>query len=480
VNGDIQQVLESVDALRSAWKDVVSNASPDEFAESRERSLRRHAIETGIIERLYDVEWGVTEALVAEGLTADAAAREGGIDDGALATIRSQFEGLAFLAEEARRGKEPSLFFIRQLHQLLCRRQLTYEARNDLGQVLQIPLHHGEWKTQSNHVHRPDGRLLEYAPPEQVQGQLEHLLSYYQQSADLHPVTRAAWLHHAFITIHPFADGNGRVARALTLLVLLSSHYAPLVVDRFTRSDYLEALDRANDGDLRDLVRLFARLEIVALRSELERPAKRAAAGTGAVDVARAYAERLRVLHDTRNVSKASQTERLGHELNRRAQEYLQALGEDIRQQFSTVDRTAEAQVFAAGPGDPNAGYWRAQIIRAANNADFFVNLARGTWWSHLRLRVLGQVLRFVTVVQKVGHGETGVLALTVFAESVPPAPEPGDEPRPLPAPLLDITDAETATFVYTDNPEDRWEEVAGLLDRTLAAAVAEFAQGLD
>jgi len=86
-NGDLTAVLANVDVLRDAWEDVLSRASPEDFAESRRRSLRRNAIETGIIERLYDVDWGVTEALVAEGLTAEVAEREGGIDDDTLALI---------------------------------------------------------------------------------------------------------------------------------------------------------------------------------------------------------------------------------------------------------------------------------------------------------------------------------------------------------------------------------------------------------
>lgn len=91
-NGDLSAVLANVDVLRAAWEDVLSRESPEDFTESRRRSLRRHAIETGIIERLYDVDWGVTEALVAEGLTAEVAAREGGIEDDTLSLIRSQFE----------------------------------------------------------------------------------------------------------------------------------------------------------------------------------------------------------------------------------------------------------------------------------------------------------------------------------------------------------------------------------------------------
>jgi Fic family protein len=220
VNGELKQVLASVDALREAWEMSLAQASTGEFTETRRRSLRRHAIETGLIERLYDVGWGVTEALVAEGLTAEVAAREGGLDDDALAIIRSQYDALEFLAEATHNGRDLSIHFVRELHQALCRTQATYEACNDFGQILHVPLHCGAWKIQSNHVRRHDGTLLEYTP-EHVQSQMERLLELYKATADEHPVVRAAWLHHRFVRIHPFEDGNGRVARALTLLVLL-------------------------------------------------------------------------------------------------------------------------------------------------------------------------------------------------------------------------------------------------------------------
>src|SRR5690606_35871274 len=126
-------------------------------------------------------------------------------------------------------------------------------------------LHHGSWKEHPNSVRRQGRPDLVFCPPEQVQSEIERLITCYRQSSDIHPVIRAAWLHHAFVGIHPFEDGNGRVARALTMLVLLRNRYAPLVVDRYSRADYIEALEQANDGDLRALVRLFARLEVVAL-----------------------------------------------------------------------------------------------------------------------------------------------------------------------------------------------------------------------
>ncbi len=293
VNGSAAPMLATVDSLRRAWDEALSRISAEEFNEARQRNLRRHAIETGIIERLYDVDWGVTEALVAEGITMEVAEREGGISEDALILIRDQLGALEYLVQAVRDGRELSVFFIRELHQLITRHQPTYDARDALGNLVQIPLPHGDWKTQPNHVRRSDGSLLEYTPPEHVPSEMDRLVELYTQTAGAHPVARAAWLHHRFICIHPFADGNGRVARALTLLVLLQGRFAPLVVDRRNREDYIASLDAANDGDLLPLVHLFARLEIVALRTELERPAAVSPASGSAVDIARAHIDRI-------------------------------------------------------------------------------------------------------------------------------------------------------------------------------------------
>ncbi|WP_214108839.1 hypothetical protein [Acrocarpospora catenulata] len=84
LNGEIATRLAGVDALQGAWKDVQARASVAEIEASLKRRLRKHAIETGIIERLYDVSWGVTEALVAEGLTTEVALSEGNVTESTL------------------------------------------------------------------------------------------------------------------------------------------------------------------------------------------------------------------------------------------------------------------------------------------------------------------------------------------------------------------------------------------------------------
>lgn len=474
VNGSLEPLFAKVDTIRELWEEFVGRVSEEDFAEARRRSLRRHAIETGLIERLYDVSWGVTDALVAEGLTLEVAEREGGLDEDALATIRAQFDALEFLAAFAREGRDLTVFFIKQLHQAITRNQGSYKAHDALGRVMQAPLRHGEWKLQPNHVERLDGSLLQYTPPEQVQVEMERLVEFYRDTTEAHPLTRAAWLHHRFICIHPFEDGNGRVARALVLLVLLRANYAPLVVDRTRRPDYLKALDAANDGDLTQLVRLFGQLEIIALRSELERPAEVALVGAGAVDVARGYAERLREAKIGSDQARALAVGSLATEVQRRLEAEFERLGAELHAVFSEADPAARSNVDKAAPPADRARFWYAQLVRAAKAANFFANLAEGSWWVRLLLVVFDQEFRFVVATQKVGHGETGILAVTVFSEFVPPR-EDREESRPLPVSLFSPTSADSVTLNQADSVDDRWAEICELVERTLAASVAEF-----
>jgi prophage maintenance system killer protein len=334
---------------------------------------------------------------------------------------------------------------------------------------------------RANSVVRENGTVQAFCPPEQVQGEIERLIDLYRGSADLHPVIRAAWLHHAFVSIHPFEDGNGRVARALSLLVLLRNRYAPLVVDRHSRADYISALEAATDGDPRPLVRLFARLEVVALRAELERPALATATGASAVEVANAYVARLRALRGENTADERAAGARVfASSLLPRVVEYLHGVGEGLDGAFTSLDPSTHHTVDTAAPGDERSGWWRAQIIRTAREAGFYTNITGGTWWANLRLTVLGQRLRYVVILQKVGHGETGVLALTIFAESVTDAPSSDPAaPQSVFLPLLKTSDAESVTFVYTDDVDQRWDDVRGTIDRTLAATVAAFASGL-
>ena len=471
-------VLLRTDALRVAWEESIAGASKDDLEARRDRSLRRHAIETGIIERLYDVEWGVTEALIADGMTMQAASAEGTISEGTLSTIRSQLNALEFLAKYVTDDQELSPFFIRQLHQLITETQETYEAHDSLGRPVLATLPKGVWKTNPNSVRRPDGSVMAFSPPERVQDQIEELIRQYLASRGAsHPIVLAAWFHHRFIRIHPFADGNGRVARALTLLVLLNARLAPLVVDRDTREIYIEALDTANGGDLEPLIRLFGRLEEVALQSEMEVTPPKEIVGS-VIDVSRAWASRLRVQMLATDAERRELVDELSREIVERGYQMLEMTGQGIAEAFAQVDSTTRSAVQQAVPPSAESRYYRRQIYRSAKEINFYSNIEEGAWWSRLHIHVLGSLLRYALVLQKVGRGETGLIAVTVFAERLVSHTESPNESEE-PVPLIRLKAQDSITLLHSDSADDRWQEVAALIERTLAASVDEFARSL-
>lgn len=76
----------------------------------------------------------------------------------------------------------------------------------------------------------------------------------------------AAWLLHRFAQIHPFADGNGRVARALASLVFIKRGWFPVIIKRDDpQRRYIEALEKADAGDLRPLIGIFVEAQRAAL-----------------------------------------------------------------------------------------------------------------------------------------------------------------------------------------------------------------------
>ena len=74
-----------------------------------------------------------------------------------------------------------------------------------------------------------------------------------------HPVVTAAYLHHGLVEIHPFADGNGRVARLLSNLFLMRRGYPPAILKKEDRKKYYTCLGKADGGDLSPLVNFIGK-----------------------------------------------------------------------------------------------------------------------------------------------------------------------------------------------------------------------------
>ncbi len=246
--------------LAQIWGDETTTVDPQSLALFNQRLAREWSIETGYIERLYSFDKGVTTTLIDVGFDAAVIPHQSDKSGEHVAAIlQDQVDALDFVLDVVAQGRSLSTSFIKELHQLICRNQHTTEAVDQFGKLHSTDLLKGEWKRQLNNPTLITGESHEYCPPEHVSTEMDRLIEIHHshRAAGVATEVAAAWLHHRFTQIHPFQDGNGRVARLLATIVLVQGNLLPLVVDRDDRTRYLDALESSDGGDLSALIALI-------------------------------------------------------------------------------------------------------------------------------------------------------------------------------------------------------------------------------
>lgn len=94
------------------------------------------------------------------------------------------------------------------------------------------------------------GSQYAVAPVAEIGKRMAQLLQWYNNNeGKLHPVVLAAELHKRFVFIHPFVDGNGRMARLLMNLSLMRNDYNIAIIPTITRSEYISSLEKAHTDE---------------------------------------------------------------------------------------------------------------------------------------------------------------------------------------------------------------------------------------
>ena len=116
-----------------------------------------------------------------------------------------------------------------------------------------VEINPGEYKTIPNYLYTPTNERIDFATPEDVPQMMNSLINWLnnhitppkrkKNKYNLHPLLIAAGFHSQFIKIHPFGDGNGRMARILTNLILMLCGYVPVIVKLDDRFDYYTAIN---------------------------------------------------------------------------------------------------------------------------------------------------------------------------------------------------------------------------------------------
>lgn len=158
---------------------------------------------------------------------------------------------------------------IRDLNRIILKEPYWKAAETADGQPTRKQIIPGQYKTTPNNVRLPNGEKFFFASVEDTPARMSALVADIRSELEkptLHPVTFAAKLHHEFVVIHPFDDGNGRVARLLVNYTLLRNGYLPVIVPTEDKKNYLAALQQADSGDPTALIRYFATLTEKSLR----------------------------------------------------------------------------------------------------------------------------------------------------------------------------------------------------------------------
>jgi len=101
----------------------------------------------------------------------------------------------------------------------------------------------------------------DHTPPDalKVPEQMQDLIKWIsKEKKKIHIVELAALVHHKFVFIHPFFDGNGRTSRLLTNLILMQVGFPLSIILKNDRKKYYRVLTKADSGDCEPFVRFIA------------------------------------------------------------------------------------------------------------------------------------------------------------------------------------------------------------------------------
>lgn len=418
LEGDPRDLSASeIPGIKAVWTDQRARLKgSSQLSDFTEKLSREWAIETGVIENLYELERGVTQTLIEHGFQADLLSH-GSTNkprEYVLQLLRDQKDALDGVFDFVKSERQISTSYIKELHAALLRSQDVTEAIDAQGRHIEIPLIKGAWKTQPNYPER-DGVIYTYCPPEQVASEMDRMIQLHLNHVrtGVPSEVQAAWLHHRFTQIHPFQDGNGRVARAIASLVLVKDGLFPLVVTRDDKNHYLKALEAADEGSLKPLVALFAKLQIAQYR--------KASAISEALlveeDVQALLGGLMRAADKVAADKSASLKEvfRLAQAVQEDIAERIRSIVPAVTAALQRVDDAGTAFLTQATPETEH--YFRAQIIEnARTNLGYYADTSEYRKWAALNMR-WSRRAQLVFAIHGIGKPFNGSLICAPFLE---------------------------------------------------------------
>lgn len=218
-----KEVVKKLEKIKNKYKKIISSFSKTEYSVVEKQHLIKFTFNTNAIEGS-TITLKETAHILEDGISPE------GKDLREIYEVENTKKAYNFMKKHK---KEINLNFIKKIHY-----HLTYNILGDSsGCFRRIQV----YMAGSKHIPTKTS---------EVSKEMISLMRWVRNHSKLHPVVLAAYVHHFFIAIHPFIDGNGRVGRLLLNFMLMKSGFPPICIKKEERIKYTDYLELARDGDI--------------------------------------------------------------------------------------------------------------------------------------------------------------------------------------------------------------------------------------
>lgn len=189
--------------------------------------------------------YGETKALLLHHITAQGKSLKDHLE------ITGHNEAIDWILEVIKEDRPLTETFIRELHKLILKQPYEVEAKTPEGKPSKKRIQVGVYKTTPNHVETSTGEIFRFASPEETPAMMHDLMEWFRNEKsrkDVNAILLASEFHYKLIRIHPFDDGNGRMARILMNFILMQFGYPPVVIKTEDKAGYYAVLRQADAG----------------------------------------------------------------------------------------------------------------------------------------------------------------------------------------------------------------------------------------
>jgi Fic family protein len=380
---------------------------------------RKQAIETGIIERLYDLKEGITETFIREGFI-DSYLQHGDTNiqpNLLMYYLNDHFEAIDFIFDFVKSNRQISKSFILELHQLITAHQDEVDALDQFGRVVKVNLLKGQFKQFPNNPKREDADLkFFYCPPEQTESEMDNLLSIYQIFEDkkAHPVIKAAFFHHAFTQIHPFQDGNGRMARLLASLILVKEELFPLTITAKQKKEYIDCLEKSDEKEYQSIVDFFCKVQIENIELALNR--ETIVDKSNYQEIVGVFTDKVKNLKSWENEQRLLKLSKNREDIFYYCADVTKELVEELKKQLSNL---AQVVVDENCPGEKRDYYFTYQIAEYAKRHKYYFNVALPKGWIRIKIKLSeDKNYNLIITLHHFGYDDS-TLAIGAFLEFI-------------------------------------------------------------